>query len=144
MAPIGGQVKCTSSKTGLVDELHQVLGSPVCPPSLFVWLLVLMISLQHECDPNVLANEVLLILDVARAQREVCRARHTLAASLADQHDATARLHRIQAQSMEARLGLLEVDTGLILVALRWYGVLEPIPDIGTAKVECDLNGIQI
>jgi hypothetical protein len=45
---------------------------------------------------------------------------------------------------MEARLGLLEVDIGSILVALRRYGILEPIPDIGTAKVECNLDSIQI
>ena len=57
--------------------------------------------LQHDCNLNLVDDKALLILDVARAQREVCCDQHALAVSLVHQHEATAKVYHIQVQKLK-------------------------------------------
>lgn len=56
----------------------------------------------------------MLVLDVARARREVARAEHALASCRVREHETIAELYRFKAHHSATRLGDVEVDVGLI------------------------------
>ena len=76
---------------------------------------------------------------MAWAQREVCRAEQALAESLADQHAAAAKLYHLRAQGLDRTTNHLEINVGMVHVAMRWHGVHEPIPSSSGASIVREL-----
>ena len=66
--------------------------------------------------------EALLILDVARAQREVAQAEHTLASCHAREYETVAELYQFKAQHRATNLSKKEVDVGLVRAAMNRHG----------------------
>ena len=66
--------------------------------------------------------EVLLILDIARAQREVARAEHILASCHAREYETIAELYRFKARHRATNFDMKEVDMGLMRAAMNRHG----------------------
>jgi hypothetical protein len=89
--------------------------------------------LQHS---SILDNEAFIVLDVARAQQEVCRAEQSLVECLADHHTAVARLYQVQARSLGNLMDPLELNVRMIRAAMRQRGLDEPFPDFSTSSTQ--------
>ena len=80
--------------------------------------------------------EALLVLDVARAQREVARAEHILASCRAREYETIAELYRFKAQNRATKLNKKEVDVGIMRAAMNQHGNYPgPIPS--SARKAC-------
>lgn len=95
---------------------------------------ILLITLPQHTSALV-DDEAFVVLDVARARREVCRAEQALAKSLADEHAAVSQLYRLQAQSLGNVLHPLELDVGTVLAAMRRHGIDEQGPGFNSKRL---------
>lgn len=67
------------------------------------------------------SREAVLVLDVARAQREVARAEHALVSCRAREYETIAELYRFQAEHNALNLNDKETDVGLVRAAMNQY-----------------------
>ena len=106
------------------------------------------VATQHDSgsDTSLSDDEALLVLNVARTQREVSRAKQALGECLAIQHESIAKLYQFLAQSSEQTTDHLELAVGAIKVAMKQHGLSEPIlpsSSISTRihQIHCDPDG---
>ncbi|KAI6019357.1 hypothetical protein BKA83DRAFT_4495400 [Pisolithus microcarpus] len=78
---------------------------------------------EEEDEERAERDEVKLVLEVARAQRKVCRAKQQLSIARIEETDALGNLYRFRAEDAERKLNHAEFDLGHVRHSIRKNGV---------------------
>jgi hypothetical protein len=103
-------------------DILEALNSLVCQSALSITSAKLMHVSQTVDDPNDL--EAHLIVDLARAKREVSRAEKLLADCVVREHEVTASLFRTRATTLEKKLDATDDELGRMRITCKNYNLI--------------------
>ncbi|KAI5982919.1 hypothetical protein EDD15DRAFT_2202410 [Pisolithus albus] len=87
---------------------------------------------EEEDEERAERDEAKLVLEVARAQRKVCRAEQQLSIARIEETDALGNLYRFRAEDAERKLNHAEFDLGYVRHSIRKNGV--PLCDLPSTR----------
>ncbi|KAG9312844.1 hypothetical protein JVU11DRAFT_6273 [Chiua virens] len=94
------------------------------------------LGIQHETT-DLINDEALLALNIARTRCEVCRAEQVLAACLAHEHESMAKLYEFKANSGERKVHDMDMNIGSMRATMKQCGMAVDFvvpPDVESSR----------